>query len=66
MSFHLKYKDKVLKHHEVKLRFMSVFAKACVLALQEIPAVNSLIEDTIDSKGQEIVYHDYVGLSIDK
>lgn len=64
MSFRSKYKDEVLKHHEVKLGFMSAFAKACVLALQEIPAANASIENALDGKGQEIVYHDYVDLSV--
>lgn len=64
MSFRSKYKDEVLKRHEVKLGFMSAFAKACVLALQEIPAANASIEDALDGKGQEIVYRDYVDLSV--
>lgn len=64
MSLRSKYKDEVLKHHDVKLGFMSAFAKACVLALQEIPAANASIEDATDGKGQEIVYRDYVDLSV--
>jgi len=43
---------------EVKLGFMSAFAKACSLALKEIPAANASIE------GEEIVYRDYVDLSV--
>ncbi|KAL0565037.1 2-oxoglutarate dehydrogenase complex E2 component [Marasmius crinis-equi] len=53
-----KYKDEVLKEHEVKLGYMSAFAKACSLALKEIPAANASIE------GDEIVYRDYVDLSV--
>ena len=53
-----KFKEQVLKDHEVKLRFMSAFAKACTFALQEIPAANASIE------GDEIVYRDYVDLSV--
>jgi 2-oxoglutarate dehydrogenase E2 component (dihydrolipoamide succinyltransferase) len=53
-----KYKEEVLKEHEVKLGFMSAFAKACTLALKEIPAANASIE------GDEIVYRDYVDLSV--
>lgn len=64
MSFRSKYKDQVLKQHEVKLGFMSAFAKACTLALKEIPAANASIEDSKDGKGQEIVYRDYVDLSV--
>jgi 2-oxoglutarate dehydrogenase E2 component (dihydrolipoamide succinyltransferase) len=53
-----KYKDEVLKEHDVKLGFMSAFARACTLALKEIPAANASIE------GDEIVYHDFVDLSV--
>lgn len=58
MSMRSKYKDEVLKTHDVKLGFMSAFAKACTLALKEIPAANASIE------GDEIVYRDYVDLSV--
>ncbi|KAG6836938.1 hypothetical protein H0H93_000828 [Arthromyces matolae] len=53
-----KYKDQVLKEHDVKLGYMSAFAKACTLALREIPSANASIE------GEEIVYRDYVDLSV--
>ncbi|KAI6116161.1 hypothetical protein F5141DRAFT_1187494 [Pisolithus sp. B1] len=53
-----KYKDEVLKEHDVKLGFMSAFARACTLALRELPAVNASIE------GDEIVYRDFVDLSV--
>ncbi|KAF8637832.1 hypothetical protein AX17_002462 [Amanita inopinata Kibby_2008] len=58
MEMRKKYKDAVLKEHDVKLGFMSAFAKACTLTLQEIPAANASIE------GDEIVYRDYVDLSV--
>jgi len=58
MAFRKKYKDEVLKSHDVKLGYMSAFAKAACLALKEIPAGNAYIE------GDEIVYHDYVDLSV--
>jgi len=58
MSMRSKYKDEIFKTHEVKLGFMSAFAKACSLALKEIPAANASIE------GEEIVYRDYVDLSV--
>jgi len=44
MAFRKKYKDEVLKSHEVKLGYMSAFAKAACLALKEIPAANAYIE----------------------
>jgi 2-oxoglutarate dehydrogenase E2 component (dihydrolipoamide succinyltransferase) len=53
-----KYKDVFEKKHGVKLGFMSFFAKASCLALKDIPSVNARIE------GDEIVYHDYVDLSV--
>ena len=53
-----KYKDVFEKKHGVKLGFMSCFAKAACLALKDIPSVNARIE------GDEIVYHDYVDLSV--
>ncbi|KAI5824703.1 hypothetical protein EV122DRAFT_294890 [Schizophyllum commune] len=58
MEMRSKYKDAVLKEHDVKLGFMSAFAKASTLALKEIPAANASIE------GDEIVYRDYVDLSV--
>jgi len=53
-----KYKEPFEKKHGVKLGFMSFFAKAACLALKDIPSVNARID------GDEIVYHDYVDLSI--
>ncbi|MCW1381565.1 2-oxoglutarate dehydrogenase complex dihydrolipoyllysine-residue succinyltransferase [Novosphingobium sp. KCTC 2891] len=53
-----KYKDVFEKKHGVKLGLMSFFAKASVLALKDIPAVNAQIQ------GDEIVYHDYVDISV--
>ena len=52
------YKEVFEKKHGVKLGFMSFFAKAAGLALKDIPSLNARIE------GEEIVYHDYVDLSI--
>lgn len=44
MDLRKKYKDEVLKTHDVKLGFMSAFARACSLALKEIPMANASIE----------------------
>jgi 2-oxoglutarate dehydrogenase E2 component (dihydrolipoamide succinyltransferase) len=52
------YKDLFAKKHGIKLGFMSFFAKAACLALKSVPAVNARIE------GDEIIYHDYVDLSV--
>lgn len=58
MEIRAKYKDKFKETHGVNLGFMSFFAKACAIALSEWPAVNAYID------GDEIVYHDYVDISI--
>ena len=52
------YKDVFAKKHGIKLGFMSFFAKAAALALKDVPSVNAQIQ------GDEIVYHDYVDLSV--
>lgn len=46
------------KTHGVKLGFMSAFVKASVMSLQKFPAINAVIQ------GKEIVYHDYVDVSV--
>jgi 2-oxoglutarate dehydrogenase E2 component (dihydrolipoamide succinyltransferase) len=53
-----KYRDTFEKKHGVRLGFMGFFAKASCLALKDVPAVNARIE------GEEIVYHDYVDISV--
>jgi 2-oxoglutarate dehydrogenase E2 component (dihydrolipoamide succinyltransferase) len=53
-----KYKDVFQKKHGIKLGFMSFFSKASVLALKSIPSVNAQIQ------GDEIVYYDYIDISI--
>lgn len=58
MEIRSKYKEKFKEVHGVGLGFMSFFAKACCIALQEWPAVNSYID------GDNLVYHDYCDISI--
>ncbi len=53
-----KYKDLFDKKHGIRLGFMSFFAKAACLAARDVPAVNAYLE------GDEIVYHDYVDISV--
>ena len=53
-----KYKDLFAKKHDIKLGFMGFFAKAAHLALKDVPSVNAQID------GEEIVYHDYVDISV--
>ncbi|KAG2212663.1 hypothetical protein INT47_000640 [Mucor saturninus] len=58
MALRSEYKDAVIKKHNVKFGFMSAFVKASACALTEFPAVNASID------GAEIVYHDFVDLSV--
>ena len=53
-----RYKELFEKKHGVRLGFMSFFVKAAVLAARDVPAVNAYLE------GEEIVYHDYVDVSV--
>ncbi|KAK9772772.1 putative Dihydrolipoyllysine-residue succinyltransferase [Seiridium cardinale] len=62
MEFRKLYKDDVLKKTGVKLGFMSAFARASVLAMRDIPAVNASIEG--ENGGDTIVYRDYVDISV--
>ncbi len=58
MKMRKKYQEKFVAKYGIKLGFMSIFAKACTKALQELPAVNAQID------GNEIIYHDFVDISI--
>lgn len=53
-----KYKEKFKERYDINLGFMSFFARACCIALQEWPSVNAMID------GEEIIYHDFVDISI--
>ncbi len=53
-----KYQDKFVAKYGIKLGYMSLFAKACAKVLMEMPEVNGMID------GNDIVYHDYVDISI--
>lgn len=58
MAARVRYKDSFEKKHGVRLGLISFFAKAMVLAAKDIPGVNAQID------GDEIVYFDYVDLSV--
>lgn len=58
MDLRARYKDDFEKKHGVKLGFMSIFVKAAINALQEIPAVNAEIY------GDQIIYKDYYDIGI--
>ena len=53
-----KYKEKFKEKHGVNLGFMSFFTLACVRALKEFPAVNSMID------GSEMISYSYCDISI--
>ena len=58
MELRKKYQDQFVAKYGIKLGFMSLFAKACAKVLMEMPEVNAMID------GDDIVYHDYVDISI--
>jgi 2-oxoglutarate dehydrogenase E2 component (dihydrolipoamide succinyltransferase) len=60
MAMRTSYKEMFQKKHGVSLGFMSIFIKACVEALKEIPEINAFID------GETIVYHNYqhIGVAI--
>ena len=58
MEMRAKHKDVFLKKYSLKLGFMSAFVKAAAFALFDQPVVNAVIDE------KEIVYHDYVDISI--
>lgn len=60
MEMRGKHKEEFEKKHGVKLGFMSAFVKASTAALKEIPAINAVIDDAT----KEIVYRDYVDISV--
>jgi 2-oxoglutarate dehydrogenase E2 component (dihydrolipoamide succinyltransferase) len=53
-----RYKDLFEKKHGIRLGFMGFFVKAAALAARDVPSVNASIE------GDEIVYHDYLDVSV--
>jgi len=58
MAMRARYNEQFEKRHGVKLGFMSIFAKACVVALKELPAVNAEID------GGDIVYKNHYDIGV--
>ena len=59
MALRTQYRDAFEKKHKgVRLGFMSVFVRACCVALKEFPAVNAEID------GDDIVYKNFVNMGI--
>ena len=58
MDLRAQYKELFEKKHGIKLGFMSLFAKACVHALREVPEVNAEID------GTDIVYKNHYDIGV--
>jgi 2-oxoglutarate dehydrogenase E2 component (dihydrolipoamide succinyltransferase) len=58
MALRKKYRESFEKKHDVRLGFMSFFAKAAVEALKLYPVVNASVE------GTDIIYHNYFDIGI--
>ncbi|MBI3506814.1 MAG: 2-oxoglutarate dehydrogenase complex dihydrolipoyllysine-residue succinyltransferase [Proteobacteria bacterium] len=58
MALRAKYNENFEKRHGVKLGFMSIFAKACIVALKELPAVNAEID------GGDVIYKNHYDIGI--
>ena len=58
MALRTGLRDEFERKHGVRLGFMSFFVKACIAALQEIPAVNAEIV------GDEIVYKNHYDIGV--
>ena len=59
MALRSEYRDAFEKKHKgVRLGFMSVFVRACCVALKEFPAVNAEID------GDDVVYKNFVNMGI--
>ena len=53
-----RYRESFEKQHGVRLGFMSIFAKACIVALKEIPSANAEID------GEDIIYKNHYDIGI--
>jgi len=58
MALRAKHQDWFTKRHGVKLGYMSIFSRAVVRALGDIPELNAFID------GDDVVFHDFVNLGI--
>ncbi|MGH7564804.1 MAG: 2-oxoglutarate dehydrogenase complex dihydrolipoyllysine-residue succinyltransferase [Gemmatimonadota bacterium] len=58
LALRQEHQEQFESQHGVRLGFMSLFARASVLALRDLPEINAFID------GNEIVYHDHVHLGI--
>lgn len=58
MDLRSQYKEKFKETHGVNLGFMSFFARAACVALQQFPQVNAILNE------EELTFHDYCDIGI--
>jgi 2-oxoglutarate dehydrogenase E2 component (dihydrolipoamide succinyltransferase) len=58
MALRERYRDSFEKKYGVRLGFMSIFVKACIVALKELPAVNAEID------GEDIIYKNHYDVGV--
>jgi 2-oxoglutarate dehydrogenase E2 component (dihydrolipoamide succinyltransferase) len=58
MALRERYRETFEKKHGVRFGYMSLFVKACIVALKELPAVNAEID------GEDIVYKNHYDFGI--
>ncbi len=58
LALRQEHQERFEAQHGVRLGFMSLFARASMLALRDLPEINAFID------GDEIVYHEHVHLGI--
>ncbi|MGA7261983.1 MAG: 2-oxoglutarate dehydrogenase complex dihydrolipoyllysine-residue succinyltransferase [Stellaceae bacterium] len=58
MALRERYRDAFEKKHGVRLGFMSIFVKAAIVALKELPAVNAEID------GEDIIYKNHYDIGV--
>ena len=58
MALRERYRESFEKKHGVRLGYMSLFVKACIVALKEIPAVNAEID------GEDLIYMNHYDIGV--
>jgi 2-oxoglutarate dehydrogenase E2 component (dihydrolipoamide succinyltransferase) len=58
MAMRKQYNEAFEKKHGVKLGFMSLFVKACIVGLKELPGVNAEID------GDDVIYKNHYDISV--
>ncbi|MEO0454351.1 MAG: 2-oxoglutarate dehydrogenase complex dihydrolipoyllysine-residue succinyltransferase [Verrucomicrobiota bacterium] len=58
MALRKKYQDAFVKKHEVKLGFMSLFTKAVIYALKQVPGINARID------GDRLITNHYYDIGV--